>query len=128
MTYTIVVEHSIQFYIPDPDGVKVQLAQSELRDHSLLSLLETTSKVTGENEENQQLEKLAADLVVLLLTGGRSEHLEIVDVVITICTGCEKTRKVMEFDHLDPTPQKSLKLFCDKNTFVQAKTSTVVMK
>ena len=85
----IVVDHLIQFTILDPDGVKVQLAQSELRDHSLLLLLETTSKVTGENEENQQLEKLAADLVVLLLTGGRMEHLEI-DIVIVICTGSRK--------------------------------------
>ena len=72
--------------------MKVQLAQSELRDHSLLSLLETTSKVTGENEENQQLEKLAADLVVLLLTGGRLEHLES-NIVIMICSSSGKLGK-----------------------------------
>ena len=53
------------------DGVKVQLARSELKNRSLLSLLETTSKVTSESDENLQLEKLVADLVVLLLTGGK---------------------------------------------------------
>lgn len=54
--------------------MKVQLARSELKDGSLLSLLETTSKFTAESEENLQLEKLVADLIVLLLTGGKFKH------------------------------------------------------
>lgn len=61
--------------LAENDGVKVQLARSELKNGSLLSLLETTSKVTCESEENLQLEKLVADLVVLLLTGDESMEL-----------------------------------------------------
>ncbi|KAK2186270.1 hypothetical protein NP493_207g02024 [Ridgeia piscesae] len=61
--------------LAENDGVKVQLARSELKNGSLLSLLETTSKGTCESDENLQLEKLVADLVVLLLTGDESMEL-----------------------------------------------------
>ena len=56
------------------DEVKLQLAQSGVMTDRLLPLLHSCARAaeSSDQEDSQQTEKLASDLLVLLLTGDRS--------------------------------------------------------